>query len=228
MFNQLQYVGRKVWHLFYPYTALNELDKKLLQYLPTGPGFFIEAGANDGIRQSNTYFLEKRRSWTGLLVEPVPRLAKRCAKNRSRSSVEQVVLVAPERTGTSMDMVDLDLMSLVSEHNLGLIDKDAHIRTGESVRGVTSSNLSVLGITLSELLEKHGNPKIDLLSLDVEGFELDVLAGLDLTRHAPIFILVETRVIDQVSRVLSSHYEMVDALSHHDYLFKMKESQEKL
>ena len=35
-----------------------------------------------------------------------------------------------------------------------------------------------LGITLSELLEQQGNPKVALFSLDVEGFEVDVLKGL--------------------------------------------------
>ena len=34
------------------------------------PGFFIEAGAVDGIFQSNTLYLENQLNWTGLLVEP--------------------------------------------------------------------------------------------------------------------------------------------------------------
>ena len=33
-------------------------------------GFFIEAGAYDGLFQSNTLYLENQRNWTGLLVEP--------------------------------------------------------------------------------------------------------------------------------------------------------------
>ena len=59
-----------------PWTGLNGLqDKKVLKYLPTAPGFFIEAGANDGLKQSNTFYLESRRGWRGLLVEPIPELA---------------------------------------------------------------------------------------------------------------------------------------------------------
>ena len=35
-------------------------------------GFFIEAGADDGEFMSNTFYLELKRGWTGLLVEPNP------------------------------------------------------------------------------------------------------------------------------------------------------------
>jgi hypothetical protein len=35
-------------------------------------GFFIEAGAHDGVEASNTLYLEKKMGWKGLLVEPNP------------------------------------------------------------------------------------------------------------------------------------------------------------
>ena len=34
--------------------GLNNLDIKLEKYVDSDKGFFIEAGANDGIKQSNT------------------------------------------------------------------------------------------------------------------------------------------------------------------------------
>ena len=40
--------------------GLSQLDLKLRPYLKNiQNGFFIEAGANDGINQSNTYYFEK-------------------------------------------------------------------------------------------------------------------------------------------------------------------------
>ena len=35
-------------------------------------GFFIEAGAYDGEKFSNTLFFELKQRWTGLLIEPNP------------------------------------------------------------------------------------------------------------------------------------------------------------
>lgn len=215
-------IVRKIWHIYYPYTGLNGLDKKLISFLPEGPGYFIEAGANDGIRQSNTHYLEKRRSWNGLLVEPVPRLAKKCAKNRKKSVVAQVVLVSPEQSGMEIKIIDLDLMTLVANQSAGLIDTNSHVQLAEDVQGITAAEITVRGTTLSELIKEQGNPHVTLFSLDVEGFEVDVLKGLDLARHKPDFILVETRGIDDVTLALGSHYDLIATLSHHDYLFKSK------
>ena len=39
-------------------------------------GFFLEAGADDFVLDSNTLLLELRRGWSGLLVEAQPTRAK--------------------------------------------------------------------------------------------------------------------------------------------------------
>lgn len=39
--------------------SLHDLDDKLLKYLNFENGFFIEAGANDGLSQSNTAFIDQ-------------------------------------------------------------------------------------------------------------------------------------------------------------------------
>lgn len=136
--------------------------------------------------------------------------------------VAQVVLVSPEQSGKYVKIIDLDLMSLVADQSAGLIDTEKHIQLAEDVQQITAAEIIVRGVTLSELLEQQGNPKVTLFSLDVEGFEVDVLKGLNLSRHRPDFIVVETRGIDDVTNMLSSHYDLIATLSHHDYLFRSK------
>ena len=47
-------------------------------------GWFIDFGAGpDGIRGSNSYFLEDKLGWKGLLVEPHPECYRRVKANRS-------------------------------------------------------------------------------------------------------------------------------------------------
>ena len=68
------------------YTALNELDKKIEKYLNYKDGFFIEMGANDGINQSNTVFLERKYNWHGMLIEPSEKFTL-LKKNRSKLNI---------------------------------------------------------------------------------------------------------------------------------------------
>ena len=53
------------------YFGLNQIDKKIENYLNYDNGFYVELGANDGIQQSNTFFFEKYRGWKGVLIEPI-------------------------------------------------------------------------------------------------------------------------------------------------------------
>jgi FkbM family methyltransferase len=220
--SDIKYFLRKLWHQVYPWTGLNGLDRKIIPYLPKSGGFFVEAGANDGIRQSNTYYLEKRRGWTGLLVEPIPRLALRCRTNRKNSIVEECVLVAPENIGQAMEIVDLDLMTAVVD---GFSDESEmlnRISLAEKVQKIRSSKISVASRSLNSLLELHQRYEIDLLSLDVEGFELEVLKGLDLNKFSVSVILIETTNLDLVQLALGNDYILAQQFSHHDYLFIKK------
>ena len=64
---------------FRKFNALNQLDKKMLEFINYENGFFIECGANDGVDQSNTWYYEKNLNWSGILIEPLknsPLLAK--------------------------------------------------------------------------------------------------------------------------------------------------------
>ena len=68
-------------------------------------------------------------------------------------------------------------------------------------------------------------PVVDLFSLDVEGYELEVLRGLDLSRMRPRYLLVEC--LDQAHRAgiehfLGGHYEFVEALTDRDMLFRAR------
>lgn len=61
---------------------------------------------------------------------------------------------------------------------------------------------------------------VDLFSLDVEGFEINVLNGIDFEELSIGYILIETSNIDSVKEILSRYYKLIETLSKHDYLFK--------
>ncbi len=204
----------------YSRPALHEMDRRLEPYLTMPNGIFVEAGANDGYRQSNTYYLERFRNWSGVLVEPVPELARQAEKERPRSQVVNAALVAADFRGAKIPVRFGGLSSAV-EHARGWDEQENFGEVWDD-----PYEIQVAARTMTDILEEAGIDKIDFLSLDVEGYEPQALSGLDVVRYAPRFILVE--IVDgdsgreRIDEILIPQYEMVKLISHHDYLYRRK------
>jgi len=156
-----------------------------------------------------------------VLVEGIPELARACSRHRPRSRVVQCALVAPEDEGTAVTMHYSNLQSIVD----GALPYE-HVEAGAQSQGENSYAVEVPGRTLSSVLDDVAPSRFDLLVLDVEGYEPNVLRGLDLERHAPAFALVE--VLDHsdgraaIDEALAGRYEEVDRLTPHDVLFRRR------
>jgi len=182
-------------------------------------GFFIELGANDGLTQSNTAMLEFNRGWKGILIEPSPNAYAECSKNRPASTCFNLACVSNTFEGNEIR----------GDFNGGMMSSVDGVRTG------TQNLLSVQVSTLEKILDSVGAGAIDLLSLDTEGYELEILKGLNLNKHRPRYMLIEiyTNEYSSIVEYLSNHsyslvmnmtnYNTVDNPhwdgTHNDYLF---------
>jgi FkbM family methyltransferase len=203
--------------------GLDQLDIKLAQRLAFRRGFFVEAGANDGIDQSNTAYLERYMGWRGLLIEPIPEIAELCRRNRPRAIVEQCALVATDFPDTEIQMQYCNLMSVVEGARGTSEAADAHVEAGvRHLRpGRVPYPIKVPTRPLSSVLDAHAIEQVDLLSLDVEGYEDQVLHGLDFKRHAPKFILIEMNKPKVVEEALAGRYDLIAQLSPIDRLYRL-------
>lgn len=191
----------------------------LLQYLDFDGGFFVEAGANDGYRQSNTYFLERFRGWQGVLIEPIPELWKRCVRERPRSRCVNCALVDDTSMASTVTVRYDDLGSHV------LAPRDTGSQAGSTCWGWDRGyDVTVEARRLSDVLDVEGAPHVDFLSLDVEGYEEVVLAGLDLQYRQPTYMLIEafdrTARLLRLERMFAGRYELVARPSDKDLLFR--------
>jgi len=201
-------------------TGLNKLDLRLIEAIsPNNTGYFVELGANDGIRQSNTYKLQRDYGWSGLLIEPSPRRFVECVNNRAFANHPDVRCAACVPFGFQerfIEMLDSDLMSVAK----GLMVSDdlaiEHADLGSQFlpNSRMRHTYGALALTLSSILDEVSAPaNFDLLSLDVEGNELSVLQGLDFNIYKPKWILVEVRSPDVGHYLARKGYHLKATLS---------------
>jgi hypothetical protein len=161
-------------------------------------GYFIEVGAYDGVSLSNTFFLEQL-GWCGLLVEPILPLCEKAARSRPRSRVIQAACGKRGSRGTARFTVAqnvpvLSFLRADQEH------VDRCKREGAKLVEIEVPLLTLDDIVLNERKTpgRFGGPwvpntgwRIDLVSIDTEGSELDVLDGFSLERFRPRILVIE-------------------------------------
>lgn len=196
------------------------LQKKLSDIINKESGFFIELGANDGLFQSNTAFFERELNWTGILIEPSLKGYEKCKKNRPKSISLNYACVSNEFN---------------EDYILGDFNDNNPMGSINGKRNKTKNLVKVKAVTLEKILEDHSNPIIDFLSLDTEGYELEILKGLNLEKNRPKYMLIEIYNVDfeKIVDYLTKHnyklhsnlsnYNKIDNPvwdgSHNDYLF---------
>lgn len=200
--------------------SLNNLDDRLARYLNFTNGFFIEAGANDGVNQSNTFFLERCFGWKGVLVEAIPAAYEKCRIHRAGCHVINKALVSRDFSESHVKLHFANLMSVVD----GAMEaQEDYIKLGLECQSLPETYaVDVPAATLSDVLRScRPHPPIDFMSLDVEGYELEVLNGID-AEDWPKWLLVETFKFEEVKRLLGTRYTFVDQFTVHDYLFRRR------
>ncbi len=144
-------------------------------------GFFVEVGANHPYDWSQTWLLEKN-GWRGILIEPQEAYYQLLRQERKNSLVWRAACSSPSKRGEALLHKPSDNPGVATlEKNVD--DVECRYNLSEKVQVVT----------LDEILTAAGRPSIDMLSLDVEGTELDVLEGLDLPAYRPKLILIEDK-----------------------------------
>jgi len=197
------------------------ISEKILKYLNYDNGVYIECGANDGLRQSNTFLLENNKNWSGFLIEPSESAFNLCLKNRSQKNI----------------ILNYALVSNDYSDEFVYGDFDGELMS--SINGVRRNNVTLNKVkakTLTKILDEYKPKKIDFFSLDVEGYELDVLNGLDFTKYSPSYVLIEIYAKDynDILEIMTKNgYILLENLSdfnlvnnphwdgtHNDFLFK--------
>lgn len=188
----------------------------------TRNGVFLDIGAHNGIDGSNTYHFEKNLGWTGVCVEPIPRVFEQLQKNRRCSCVNSCVADVEG----SLDFIVGDgesetLSGLASTAPAVHLER---IQDCAATHGDSVSTIKINTISFSRLCAENGLKNIDLLSIDTEGAELRILKSIDFIRYPIHVVCVENNYHgDEIACLLETNgYELRAILTCDEIYVKKK------
>ncbi len=205
--------------------SLDSLSSKLLPYLSYRFGTYVELGAYNGLSQSNSLLFQVDRFWRGILIEPIPDFFSELILNRGNLNKCASYAAVSSVDIETVTMGNSGLMSAVTDTKGSILNIEEHLKDGLRFLpvGHKIDRVKVKCKTLGNILLEVSAPKyIDILFLDVEGQELEVLAGIEFSKYIFQYICIEARNIPEVQEFLSTEYSLVAKLTVHDYLFKRK------
>jgi FkbM family methyltransferase len=167
-------------------------DLIIQSYFPRGKrdGHYVDVGCHHPRRGSNTYGLY-RKGWSGILIdlEKTKVLANQLSRRR-----DKVILAAVSDTEEWME-----IFSDKSYSTNTTIKKNQDSNNEQSIGHIKTQTLTNI------LNEENFQKKFELLSIDVEGVDLQVLKGLDLKCYQPQIICIENwNSKDGISAILNS------------------------
>jgi len=176
------------------------LLKRIFDHTPNG--FYVDIGAHHPFRFSNTKLLYDR-GWRGINIDANPEVLPLFEQHRSRD-INLNLGVGTLEGKMKYHMFDHPALNSFDDSVLSRL-KDRHKKT-----------IEVQVTSLEQILTVHlpqGMP-INFFSIDVEGWDLEVLKSNDWSRFRPTFILVESAQVEVVELSKSELYLFLESVGY--------------
>lgn len=148
-------------------------------------GFFIDIGAHHPYRFSNTYKFHLM-GWKGINIDPLPGSMKLFDEKRPDDINLEIAI---------LDTKGEDLKYFVfDEPALNTFDEVAAIKLNTETHYKIQNKINVEIHRLDDILDKHLpiNQNIDFISIDVEGFDLNVIKSNNWLKYRPKYVICES------------------------------------
>lgn len=141
-------------------------------YLGNDSGYYVDVGAFHPTEASQTYHLELS-GWDGICIEPHPRHANGFLGAR-KCEIVQAACVSPDCPENQI---------VISDHG----QRSSAVVKREEASGY----ITVPAMTLDKILSERSVSRVDFISIDVEGMEIDVMRGFSVKKYRPRLVLLE-------------------------------------
>jgi len=143
-------------------------------------GYYIDVGANDPVEHSVTKAFYDA-GWNGISIEPLPSFHQAFEEQRPR---DVNLAVAAGATDGELTLYDVPAVR-------GWASPEASVAEMHRAEGHDVAEITVPVRTLAGICAEHVRGEIHFLKIDVEGFEGEVLRGMDFQRWRPWVLVIE-------------------------------------
>ena len=152
---------------------------------------YLDIGANDPVRFSNTFYFYRYMKSVGVLIEPNPELHNSIQTKRPKD------ILIKKGIGKSKEEEVADYY-LMDWHEFNTFSKSVAVETEKKYQGRNNikGTIQIKLVPVNQVLDEYFSEGIDLLNIDVEGMDLEILKALDFARHRPSVICVEIKVVN--------------------------------
>ena len=168
---------------------------------------YLDIGAHHPRYLSNTYFFYCRGGH-GVCIEPNPSLFAAIQTKRPNDICLNIGVGFDEATEADFYIMSNPLLSTFSKEEAEELQKFEDHTVSQVVRLPLKP--------INAILEQFFDKGIDLVSIDVEGLDMAILASLDFALFRPTVFCVET-IVYTAGQQIQKRQEIIDYLVSHDY-----------
>lgn len=177
-------IKRKLWKVFFKNARLSYSqggEDLILNTIfnKTQKGFYVDIGANNPHIQSNTHFFYMK-GWHGINIDALPGSMKIFNRKRNRD-INIEAAISNKNDELTYYMFKKSFYNTFNKHEIEKLKKITEF-VGEKI---------VRPLTLASILDDFCPGNIDFLTVDVEGYDLEVLESNNWKKYRPKIIVTE-------------------------------------
>ena len=164
-------------------------------------GYFVEIGAHNGEKLSNTYLLEKEYGWSGICAECNPDETADLADSRN-CSIETRALM--HKSG-----MEVPFYTHKDDTTLSGVTLSGYAAVGDGAGNVsqTAAQYTLTTVDINTMLNEHNAPTdIDYISIDTEGTEMFIVSVFDFQKYNVKYWTIEVNKDPQATSYLQRFF----------------------
>lgn len=152
--------------------------------VPKEGGVFLDIGCNDPVVSSNSYYFEKNLGYNGIAIDPLNNFEDKWKKERPNTVFVKAFI--------SNSNEEIDFVEVTGDRGWENKLSGAADRVNLKGKNISTKTRQIKTSKLQEILNQNSiDFGVDLLSVDVEGYEIEVLSSVEWSEKRPNTIVIE-------------------------------------